>query len=419
MVDEDGSEWKYPLDRIVFVLFSNISHVNIMREKIFLFCSFAVFLITSFHCSNETPITNDSIPAITFEKMIDLGRTDISYDVKPTSDGGYVVAGEIESKQTLHIQALLMKLDRRGNQIWLRTFDEMNQAISVVETRDKGFLVLGSKLLRTDSLGMLESSHDLFANDVIEYRQMIACHDGGAIISSEVSRRDQPQLSRVTRVDDFGRMIWTHDYGSSEYGNAIWRMSRTFDGNYFFMRGSNKLVGTHLCNTYFMTKIDRLGKPLIEIEFDSTANTSLEHGLPSFGGNHVITGSQRKRSDVKSDFYLAMIDSKGKIIRESTVDFSTNATAMEIVYARGGGYFVLGQVHAMENRNDAADACLVKFDFQGNLQWKKIYAGLHLNRLLSIEATDDGGVIMAGYTNSTDAHSDIWIMKTDVNGNIR
>ena len=50
---------------------------------------------------------------------------------------------------------------------------------------------------------------------------------------------------------------------------------------------------------------------------------------------------------------------------------------------------------------------------------EKVFAGIHVNRFLSIEATDDGGVIMAGYTNSSDVHCDIWIMKTDVNGNIR
>lgn len=390
-----------------------------MREKIFLFCAFAAFLCTSFHCSDEIPIPNDSIPAITFEKLIDFGRTDLSYDVKPTSDGGYVVAGAIESKRTLSLQAMLMKLDRQGNQIWLRTYDEMECALSVIETRDKGFLLLGSKLLRTDSLGNPESSRDLFSNDLIAYNQMIAGHDGGALIIGEVTRRNQPRVGRVSMVDDLGQQIWSHDYSSQEFANVIWRVSRTFDGNYFFIRGSNKLVDTRLCNTYFLTKIDGTGKPLSEIEFDPTAHTFVEHGVPCFARNFVIAGSQRQRTKVNSDFYFALIDSKGKIVRESSVEFSTNATAMEIVYARDGGYFVLGEVHETENRIDAADACLVKFNFQGQLEWKKVYAGIHLNRFLSIEATDDGGVIMAGYTNASDVHYDIWIMKTDASGNVR
>jgi hypothetical protein len=82
-----------------------------------------------------------------------------------------------------------------------------------------------------------------------------------------------------------------------------------------------------------------------------------------------------------------------------------------------GGYILAGYTSSF----GAGDygIFLIKTDANGNIIWAKTYRGTDDEQAYSVKQTSDGGYIVAGRTRSFGAGSwDVFLVKTDANGNI-
>ncbi|MBC7864651.1 MAG: T9SS type A sorting domain-containing protein [Bacteroidia bacterium] len=104
---------------------------------------------------------------------------------------------------------------------------------------------------------------------------------------------------------------------------------------------------------------------------------------------------------------------------------------MSTIATSDGGYIMTGAANSLNGdvtgvHGTFLDIWIVKTDANGNLQWQKTYGGTAYELSTSIIQTSDGGYIIAGETNSTDGdvtgnhgNYDAWIVKIDVNGNLQ
>ncbi len=78
-----------------------------------------------------------------------------------------------------------------------------------------------------------------------------------------------------------------------------------------------------------------------------------------------------------------------------------------------GGYVAVGSSNSY-SADSTGDIWLIKVDENGGLQWIRTYGGTMWDEGKSIEETDDGGFIIAGYTNSfTIGDHDVYLVRTD------
>ena len=104
----------------------------------------------------------------------------------------------------------------------------------------------------------------------------------------------------------------------------------------------------------------------------------------------------------------------------------------KILPLAGGGYLLIGHSdsNASGDRTDESrgltDGWVVKIDTNGSKVWDKAYGGSERDYLYDGAQTDDGGFLLAGYSQSDvsgekSANSkgsyDYWIIKIDANGN--
>ena len=82
-----------------------------------------------------------------------------------------------------------------------------------------------------------------------------------------------------------------------------------------------------------------------------------------------------------------------------------------------GGFVMSGSTRLMED--GGSDVWLIKTDAQGNSQWKRLFDGSENDDVFSVQQTADGGYVMAGLSEPRDGEaSDLLLIKTDPDGKV-
>ena len=92
--------------------------------------------------------------------------------------------------------------------------------------------------------------------------------------------------------------------------------------------------------------------------------------------------------------------------------------ASSIQQTNDGGYIVAGWTSPLAT--GSYYVYIIKIDSNGNMKWEKTFGGSNADWAFSIQQTIDGGYIVAGRTSSLGAGSyDVYIIKLDSNGNMK
>lgn len=85
------------------------------------------------------------LPIVTWDRNYGGSGDDGAYSLIQTNDGGYAVAGSTYSKGAGDRDFWVIKLDKKGNMIWDKTFRGSNDdsANSLIQTTDGGYAVAG------------------------------------------------------------------------------------------------------------------------------------------------------------------------------------------------------------------------------------------------------------------------------------
>jgi len=120
---------------------------------------------------------------------------------------------------------------------------------------------------------------------------------------------------------------------------------------------------------------------------------------------------------VGGDIFLIKTDANGNVQWAKTYGGTSHDWAYSVQQTSDGGYIVLGFTYSFGA--DSGDIILIKTDANGNIMWAKTYGGMKEDRAYSFQQTSDGGYIVAGWTKSFGAGwYDVLLIKTDANGNL-
>lgn len=98
-----------------------------------------------------------------------------------------------------------------------------------------------------------------------------------------------------------------------------------------------------------------------------------------------------------------------------TIKGSGDDWANSIQQTTDGGYVIVGTTHYPESVD--RDVWLIKTDANGDTLWTKLFGGSDWDEGKSVQETRDGGYIIVGHTRSFGAGGDdVWLIKTDSNG---
>jgi len=360
----------------------------------------------------------DAAGTITWERSLGGSENEWISDVKPTSDGGYILTGSSTSDDgdvsghhgtTATYDYWVVKLDAAGTITWERSLGGSGDdwGYRVHQTPDGGYIVIG----------------DSNSND----GDVTGNHGGNDIW--------------VVKLDAAGTITWERSLGGSGEDSG-YSVQHTPDGGYIVTGSSDSndgdVSGNHGNFDYWIVKLDAAGTITWERSLGGSENEFMSDVKPTSDGGYILTGSSTSDDgDVSghhgttatNDYWVVKLDAAGTITWERSLGGSDEDDGYRVQQTSDGGYIVGGSSNSNDgdvtgNHGDY-DNWIVKLDSGGNLVWQKSYGGSSSESLSDIQTTSDGGCIFIGLTTTQDGDvqgshgdNDYWTVKLDSGGSI-
>jgi len=164
----------------------------------------------------------------------------------------------------------------------------------------------------------------------------------------------------------------------------------------------------------------------------ASIDVTVNNGQKTFGGNeydaaysiqqtgdggYIAAGYTTSFGAGDDDIYVLKLDSTGSFKWQKTFGGSSDDLAYSIQQTEDGGYIVAGWTYS--SGAGGYDAYVLKLDSDGIFQWQKTFGGTGEDKAHSIQQTTDDGYIVAGWTYSSGAgNGDVYVLKLDSDGNL-
>lgn len=324
-----------------------------------------------------TSIFSQDIPGQTFGGS----RNDVGLAVCLTNDGGYMLAGSTRSFGAGSSDIYIVKLDKKGNTIWSRSYGWIHKDIirSVIPVNN-GYILAG---------------------DVWDYG---------------FARLDMYMM----KIDNSGNIIWDQLYGSHSRELGF-KAIQSNDGG-FFMLGYTR--DEDPVGDLWLVKTDAGGNLSWSMNYGSSYDDYGFDLVQENSGDVIMIGSKGGFFDdihanfknSNADLYLIKTDGYGNEVWKKTFGGNEHDFGQSIVQANESGLYLFGS--SQSGGKGSFDMMLIKTDLNANEEWKKFYGGSKYEYGKSIDINAQNELFLLGTTKSygIEESADMYLLKVDEYG---
>ena len=287
---------------------------------------------------------------------------------------------------------------------------------SVEQTTDGGYIITGYTwsygngeediwLIKTDGQGNEEWNQTFGGSDGDFGHSVKHTTDGGYVVIGHTdSYGNGDKDIWLIKTDVQGNEEWNQTFGGSEDDEGLY-IEQTMDGGYII---TGYLSNNENNYDVWLIKTDGQGNEEWNQTFGGNKSEQGNSVQQTTDGGYIITGITQSFGNGEDDVWLIKTDSQGNEEWNQTFGGSGNDGGSSVQQTTDGGYIINGY---LSNNESGFDVWLIKTDDQGNEEWNQTFGGGSGN---SVKQTNDGGYVVIG---GTDSEENVWLIKTDPQGN--
>jgi hypothetical protein len=229
------------------------------------------------------------------------------------------------------------------------------------------------------------------------------------------------EVGMLSTHGETGRRLWAYRYiGDSESMDAAYGITSDPNG-YVYLTGYDNVDNNN--NKLFVIKLNPPRNSdgwyhyqrIIKIGYDKYHSESEGYSIEkTSNGNFIVTGDMGTTSSPE-DVFLMKIDEACDTFWTKRIGGSDAERGYSVIETTDGGFAVTGYTYSYGA--GGRDVYLIKTDSLGQLEWEKYYGGALDDEGNGIVQAADGGYIIAGRTSSYGlGQGDIWLIRTDADG---
>ena len=360
--------------------------------------------------------------------------------IQETSDKGFILGGYVK---TNGFQGLIIRTNQSGYTLWMKSYNGFVNVLSVHELSGNGYQVVSQSdidnaghflfgLLKTDGVGNVGSQKTINAFG----KYMDDCGYCGSQFVENIS---------VAITSDLGFIVEGFNDTNFQGNTSTWIYKINAVGDTLFLNGNIDTTGEYIgsliecvndgyiiaqthSDVAFLLKADANGNVLwknqVKVTFPvrKILINSIKKTIDSC---IILAGGTNPGSAAQHEAFLIKTDNNGNLIWSKTYDGSmghngsiSDASAQSVLPTSDGGVVALGITTANMAMN-LRDVWLFKVNADGDTLWSHSFGGGNDDYGMALANTSDGGFIIGASTESYgNGGSDIWLIKTDANGNI-
>jgi hypothetical protein len=359
--------------------------------------------------------------ARTWTRSYGAAGEDVARDIRPTPDGGAVVAGSTNSYGAGGTDAWVLRLDESGYFLWEKTLGGAgdDDAFHIRQTSDLAFLVAGSTAMAGDVgqpwLGRLSAAGALDWQkefDGLADGRPVGLDEtagGGILFGWSVPG----QGLWVLWLDGTGAILSQKEYTILEAETPAY-LHATTDGGFLAVGMADETAGV---GTFpWMLKADAAGsvewmKRIVNFSpFKESAWRSIETTDSSF----LVTGSV---AEMESHVWAMKLTLAGDVRWQAYFSGNGDLAPHGLVEAANADYVLAGVTDPAGG--NPADLWILRLTQFGDFRWQRTFLGPADEAAYAVGSLDGEGFLVAGTTQSWSAGGrDAWVLRTGDEGSI-
>ncbi len=341
-----------------------------------------------------------------------------------TRDKGFLIVGTTNLRGSGNTDFLVNKADAYGETIWQRVLggDKDDFAVAVAENADDDYLVGGYTnsfgmggydvwLVLFDATGNIKWQKSYGSTNDDKLFALKSVSDGFVVAGTYNSSCLTCSAIWIFKIDKNGDFVWQKQFGSTNDSGAF-SLDISQSGDILVAGAVN--TGCQTCYDAIFLRLDKDGNRILGKQVGSSDNIERGYAVAGTSDDGAVLGGEVPVTGNVLDIILMKFDKSGNVSWQRTYGGPDNQKPYQVIRTSDNNLMLLSET--MFYGSGQYDCLLIKADSSGNALWQKTYGGDKIDRCYSVFAVSDGGYIFTGESYSFDTSLEMVVYKTDKDG---